>query len=71
MKVVSPAGEFEITIKDSIVEDNSIVINGQMGVWDSKIYLDPKDLWLFASVFLNPSVILFFLKLPIRLLLKR
>lgn len=71
MKVVSPAGEFEITIRDSAIEDNSIIINGQMGVWDSKIYLSPRDIWLFVSVFFNPSVIFFLLKLPIQLLLKR
>lgn len=69
MKVVSPAGDFEILIKEAEVEGKSVVIKGQMGVWDSKIYLSPGDLWLFTSLFFRPSVLLFLLKLPLRLLL--
>ena len=71
MKVVSPAGDFEILIKEAEVEGNSVIIKGQMGVWDSKIYLSPDDLWLFASIFLRPSVLLFVLQLPFRFLLRR
>ena len=71
MKVISPAGDFEILIKKADVDGDSIVIKGQMGIWDSKIYLSPKDLWLFASLFFRPSVLFFLLKLPLRLLIKR
>ncbi|MGH7800652.1 MAG: hypothetical protein ACREOW_08485 [Thermodesulfobacteriota bacterium] len=71
MKVVSPAGEFEITIKDAGVDGEFVVLKGQMGVWDSKIYLCPSDLWLFISIFLRPSIIAFILKLPFRILFKR
>jgi len=69
MKVVSPAGDFEITIQDSLVEDDSIVLKGQMGVWDSKIYLKPKDLLIFTSMLVRPSIILFLLKQPFKILL--
>jgi hypothetical protein len=37
-----------------------------MGVWDSKIYLTPADIWQFASIFLRPAVILYILKMPFR-----
>ena len=69
MKVVSPAGEFEFKVKKSAVEGEHIVMIGQMGVWDSKIYLTPKDIWNFTSMFLSPSVIMFILKLPFKSLL--
>jgi len=69
MKVVSPAGDFEITIQDSLVEEDSIVLKGQMGVWDSKIYLKPKDLLIFTSMLVRPSIILFLLKQPFKILL--
>ena len=69
MKVISPAGEFEFIVKDSSVEEDHVVMTGQMGVWDSKIYLTPADIWLFTSIFLRPSVILFILKLPFKFLL--
>ena len=66
MKVVSPAGEFEFKVKESTVEDEHVVMIGQMGVWDSKIYLTTADIWLFTSMFLRPSVILFILKQPFK-----
>ena len=69
MKVVSPAGDFEITIHESSVEDDKIVIKGQMGVWDSKIYMSPSDVLQFGKIFLNPSVILYLLKAPFKSLM--
>lgn len=71
MKVVSPAGDFEILIKEAGVEGKYVVIKGQMGIWDSKIYLTAGDLWLFTSLFFRPSVLFFFLKLPFRQLFKQ
>ncbi len=68
MKVSSPAGDFEIVVKDAGTEGDFVVLKGQMGVWDSKIYLSPSDLWLFASFLLRPSILLFLLKLPLRFL---
>jgi len=68
LKVSSPAGDFEIVVKDAGTEGDFIVLKGQMGVWDSKIYLSPGDLWLFASFLLRPSILLFLLKLPLRFL---
>ncbi len=69
MKVVSPAGDFEITVHESAVEDDKIVIKGQMGVWDSKIYMSPSDVLQFGKIFLNPSVILYLLKAPFKSLM--
>ena len=66
MKVVSPAGDFEIKVNDSSVEGDFVVLSGQMGVWDSKIYLTPSDIWQFTSIFLRPSVLLYILKMPFR-----
>ncbi|MEE9213940.1 MAG: hypothetical protein V3U54_03975 [Thermodesulfobacteriota bacterium] len=66
MKVVTTAGDFEITIKESSVEKDNIVLTGQMGVWDSKIYLDLSDVWFFTSLFLKPSVLMFIVKQPFK-----
>ncbi len=66
MKVTSPAGDFEITVVESSVENDCIVISGQMGVWDSKIHMKPADLLEFAKVLLNFKVILFLAKQPFR-----
>jgi hypothetical protein len=69
MKVVSPAGDFEITVNESAVEDDKIVIKGQMGVWDSKIYMSPTEVLQFGKIFLNPSVILYLIKAPFKSLM--
>ena len=66
MKVVSPAGDFEITVQESMIEDDHIVIKGQMGVWDSKIYMKPSDVLTFTKVFLHPKILLFLIKVPFK-----
>ena len=71
MKVVSPAGDFDIVIQDSVVEKDAIVLKGRMGVWDSKIYLKPIDLWIFTSMLLKPAILLFLLKYPFVSILKK
>ncbi len=64
MKVTSPAGDFEITIISTDVEDNHIVIKGQMGVWDTKIFMKPSDVFAFLRIFLTPKVVWFLVKSP-------
>ncbi len=71
MKVISPAGEFEIIFRESAVEDDSVIFKGEMGVWQSKIYLTPHDLWLFTKLLLKPQVLLFLLKLPFLALFRK
>lgn len=66
MRVSSDAGDFDITVKDAFVEGDFVVLTGQMGIWDSKIYMTPGDIWQFTSIFLRPAVILYLLKIPFR-----
>jgi hypothetical protein len=68
LKVSGPAGDFEIVIKDAGTEGDFVVLKGQMGIWDSTIYLGPGDIWLFISILVRPSILLFLLKLPLRFL---
>jgi hypothetical protein len=68
LKVSGPAGDFDIVIKDAGTEGDFLVLQGQMGVWDSKIYLSPGDIRLFVSILIRPSILLFLLKLPLRFL---
>jgi len=66
MKVSSEAGDFDITVKDASIEGDFVVLTGQMGVWDSKIYMTPGDIWQVTSIFLRPAVILYILKTPFK-----
>jgi len=70
MRVSSDAGDFDITIKDASVEGDFVVITGQMGVWDTHIYMTPQDIWKFTSIFLRPAVIFYLLKIPFRSLFR-
>ncbi len=69
MKVTSPAGDFDIKIEKSEIEGEHIVIKGQMGVWDTKIFMKPSDVLMFVRIFLKPSVLWFLIKMPFKSLL--
>ncbi len=66
MKVVSPAGEFEMTLEEADVEEGRVVVRGRMGVWDANIYMEPSDLASFFTIMLRPKVFMFLLSLPFR-----
>lgn len=66
MKVASPAGDFEIQIKGATVESDTIVIKGQMGVWDSTIHIQPDEIWGILVLMFRPSIMLLLLKMSIR-----
>lgn len=68
MKVASPAGDFEIQIKEATVESDTIVIKGQMGVWDSTIHIRPDEIWSILVLMFRPSIMLLLLKMPIQFL---
>lgn len=69
MKVTSPAGDFDITVKSTEIDEDHIVIKGQMGVWDTKIFMKPSDVVTFVKIFLRPSVLWFLVKYPFKKLL--
>ncbi len=46
------------------MEGERIVMEGEMGVWDSKIYMTYGDLWHVLSIILRPRIVAFLLKAP-------
>lgn len=68
MRVISGAGEFEISVDKVVARDGALVMVGTMGVWESETIIEPGDLLRLARVSLSPRVLLFLLRLPIRLL---
>ncbi len=71
MRVISGAGEFEITVAKVVAKEGSLVLVGSMGVWQSETFIEPRDLWLLTRVSLRPRVIAYFLGLPFRALFRR
>lgn len=43
MRVVSGAGEFDITIDKFVNEDRNVVMIGKMGYWEAKLILKPGE----------------------------
>ena len=68
MRVISGAGEFEITVDKMVTRDGALVLVGTMGVWESETIIEPGDILQLTRVSLTPRVLLFLLGLPWRLL---
>lgn len=68
MKIVSMAGEFEIKISSFDVENNQLVMVGQMGVWQARTYMAPREMIGLLLKAVTPKVLWLVLKLPFLLL---
>jgi hypothetical protein len=62
MKVTSPAGELYVTITDTSVENDAVVVNAVVGVWNVGIHLGKSDICYFFSLLFRRDVLLFILK---------
>jgi hypothetical protein len=70
-KIVSSAGEMDMSLVSVGVEGDNIVMKGKMGVWDSKITVTPQEAAKMAGMMISFSLILYVLKLPFLLLRKK
>jgi hypothetical protein len=68
LKVSSPSGDFEVLIKDAVVEGDFVALKGKVGVWESVIYLGSGDLWRLTKIFLRPAVLFLLLRLSLKFL---
>ena len=62
MKVSSPAGELDVIITNTSVEDDAVVVKADVGVWEVKIYIGPRDLRFFFSLLFRRGVLRLILK---------
>jgi len=70
-KIVSSAGEMDMSLVSVGVEGDNIVMKGKMGVWDSKITVTPHEAAKMAGMMISFSLVLYVLKLPFLLLKKK
>ncbi len=63
-RMTSFAGEFEIKFLRAHKVGEQLVIEAEMGVWDSQIYFRPQDVLQMIRLLLNPSALSFFLVAP-------
>jgi hypothetical protein len=67
MRVISGAGEFEITVEKMSARDGALIMAGTMGVWESETIIEPRDVLQMLRVSLRPSVLLYLVTLPFRM----
>ena len=63
-EMVSPAGNMEVKVLSFGRDGNKLVAIGQMGVWDAKIYLTPKEVFHIMKLMLNLSILGYVAALP-------
>ncbi|MDD5038396.1 MAG: hypothetical protein PHN78_03670 [Dehalococcoidales bacterium] len=63
-KMVSPAGDMEVKIRGLGCDGNKFTLVGQIGVWDSTIYLEPGEVLQLAKLMLKPSLLLYIITIP-------
>ncbi len=65
MRVISGAGEFELRVDAVSVRDGSLVLSGQMGVWESQTFMNAEELAQILRTSLNrPTVSYLLRRLP-------
>jgi hypothetical protein len=71
VKVISGAGEFELSFERVEIRDRSMVIIGKMGVWEAETVVEESELGHLLGVTLRPRVLLWALGRPFASLWRR
>jgi hypothetical protein len=59
------AGDFEISIDRLETENGRLIVVGQMGVWDARTYISPRELVAVFAKLLHPRILFYLLQIPI------
>ena len=65
MLIKSMAGDFEISIDRFETENGRLIMVGQMGVWDARTYISPRELVSVLAKLLHPRILFYIIRLPI------
>ena len=57
MKIVSAAGEFDISVERVEVRQGALVVIGKMGIWEAETFIEQEDVGHLINVSLNPRLI--------------
>jgi len=71
MKIVSAAGEFDISVERVEVRQGDVVLIGKMGIWEAETFIGQEDVGHLIYVSLNPRLIGWVLMQPFAALLRR
>ena len=62
MRVISGAGEFEISVERIEVRPEAMVLVGKMGVWEAETIIDSTDLAIIGRLCARPRVLVWILR---------
>ncbi len=63
-EMVSPAGNMQVKFSGLGREGDRLVVTGQMGVWDTRIYVTAPEVCQILKLALRLSILGYMLKLP-------
>ncbi len=67
-RMVSPAGDMDVKMRGIGVNKGEFCIRGQIGVWDSEIYLSREEVFSLAKSIFSPSFVAYVVTLPFAVL---
>lgn len=70
MKVISGAGEFELSVERVEVRNKAVVLVGKMGIWESETFIGQEEVGHLLSVSLRPRLLAWILSWPFAALLR-
>jgi hypothetical protein len=66
MKLISPIGMYDLTAEQLSVEDEGLVLEGKMGVWEARSIFTREDLKQITKLVFRPRILLYLVTLPFR-----
>ncbi len=67
-KIISSAGEINMSLLSLGVEGDNIIMKGKMGVWDAKVIITPPEALKTIGMMISFSLIIYLIKLPFLLI---
>lgn len=61
MKLISPLGMYDLTTEELSVEEEGLVLQGKMGIWEARAIFTPEDLRQITKLMLRPRILRYLL----------
>jgi len=66
MKLISPLGMYDLIPEELSVEEEGLVLQGKMGVWEARAIFTPDDLRRITRLMLRPRILRYLLTAPFK-----
>jgi hypothetical protein len=66
MKLISTIGMYDLTAEELTVEEEGLVLQGKMGIWEARGIFTPGDIRQLTRLVLRPRILRYLLTLPFK-----